>query len=213
MKILYEDNHVIVCFKPAGILSQKDSSNDLDILSMIKDYLIEKYNKPGDAYLGLVHRLDRNVSGVMVFAKTSKAAQRLNEDKFIKKYRALCMNEVTPKEGVFRDLISKNEKLKKAYFDKNGKEALLEYKVIGTKMFNNHLYSVVDINLLTGRFHQIRYQFSSRGFSLFGDAKYGNPDQTDGYVIGLTSYELSFHHPITKELLTFTYLDDTYLWK
>ena len=161
LDILYEDNHIIVVFKPAGILSQADKAGDVDMITIIKAYLKEKYNKPGNVYLGLVHRLDRPVSGIMVFAKTSKAASRLSEEirnnKMHKKYLAIIHGYLDVKEGTLVNRIEKLDNKKVLIDTPKGKEAVLNYKVIKEK---NNL-SLVDINLVTGRYHQIRLQFAS----------------------------------------------------
>ena len=200
LNILYEDNHIIVVFKPAGILSQADKTGDDDMLTLIKKYIKEKYNKPGNVYLGLVHRLDRQVSGIMVFAKTSKAASRLSKEirnnKMHKKYRAIIHGYLDKKEGT---LINRIEKLdnKKVLIDTPlGKEAILNYKVIKEK---NNL-SLVDIDLVTGRYHQIRIQFASINHSLLGDYLYNKMDTNN---LALVSYSLSFIHPTTKEKMNF----------
>ncbi len=202
LNVLYEDNHIIVVEKPINVPTCEDSSKDLDLLSIVKMYLKEKYNKPGNVYLGLVHRLDRPVGGVMVFAKTSKAASRLNEqiknDEFSKKYFAVIDGIVKEKEGKFEDYLLKDSKLNKVVVDKRGKYALLEYKVISEKEDK----TLVDITLHTGRSHQIRVQFSSRNYPLYGDQKY-NSKAKAGEQIALYSYFLSFKHPVSKEKLEF----------
>ena len=173
LNILYEDNHIIVVVKPAGILSQKAKPSDIDMLTLIKEYLKEKYNKPGNVYLGLVHRLDRPVSGIMVFAKTSKAAARLSkqitDNKMQKHYYAIVEGYLEEKSGTLKDKIEKLDNKKVLLNTPNGKDALLEYEVKKEK--DN--YSLVDIKLITGRYHQIRLQFSSRNHPLLGDALYG----------------------------------------
>ena len=200
LNVLYEDNHIIVVFKPAGILSQADKSKDVDMLTIIKSYLKEKYNKPGNVYLGLVHRLDRPVSGIMVFAKTSKAASRLSDEirnnKMHKKYLAIIHGYLDNKEGT---LVNRIEKLanKKVLIDTpKGKEAILNYKVIKEK---NNL-SLVDINLVTGRYHQIRIQFASINHPLYGDYLYNKKDTNK---LALVCYSLSFVHPTTRENMIF----------
>ena len=200
LDILYEDNHVIVVFKPAGILSQADKSGDVDMLTIIKSYLKEKYNKPGNVYLGLVHRLDRPVSGIMVFAKTSKAASRLSEEirnnKMHKKYLAIIHGYLDVKEGTLINRIEKLDNKKVLIDTPSGKEAILNYKVIKEK---NNL-SLVDIDLVTGRYHQIRIQFASINHSLLGDYLYNKMDTNN---LALVSYSLSFIHPTTKEKMNF----------
>ena len=210
--ILYEDNHLLVVVKNANIPVQKDDSNDIDLLTKLKEYLKVKYNKPGNVYLGLVHRLDRPVSGVMVFAKTSKAASRLSEQirtkKFEKKYYAIIDGKLKDTEGIFKDKLLKNNKTNTTIISDNGKEAILNYKVL--KIVNN--LSLVDINLVTGRSHQIRVQFSSRHYPLYGDQRY-NKNAQKGQQIALISYYLSFYHPISKEKMVFEIkYPDFYPW-
>lgn len=202
LEILYEDNHVIVCYKEAGILSQADNTGDIDMLTMIKDYLKKKYNKEGNVYLGLVHRLDRMTSGVMVFAKTSKAAMRLSADiqngQFFKEYMAVCEGNIENFDEVtLVDYLEKDEKLNKSFISKNGKESILSYKVVT----NKNSKSLVKIKLKTGRHHQIRVQMSNIGHPLYGDIKYGSPHKDD---LALQAYKLSFYQPVTRELLTFS---------
>lgn len=202
LEVLYEDNHIIVVFKPANVLSQGDATLDIDMLTIIKKYIKDKYKKPGNVYLGLVHRLDRPVSGVMVFAKTSKAAARLSSQiqkhEFSKHYLAVINGILPEKNGEFLDYLQKdNNGNTHVTTSDNGKKAILNYEVIEEK--GN--YSLVDVSLVTGRHHQIRVQFASRGYPLIGDNRYGKLESID---ICLCSYKLSFFHPITKEKLTFT---------
>ncbi len=208
MKIYYEDNHIIVVYKEKGILSQADGSDKPDMLTIIKEYIKEKYNKPGNVYLGLVHRLDINTSGVMVFAKTSKAAQRLNDQiknhEFSKKYIATVEGIITNKEYILlKSFIEKNEKERKAYIKKSGQEAILEYRLIKNYKINNQDVSDIEVNLKTGRFHQIRCQMSSIGHPLYGDFKYGSKNKIGENEFPLEAYSLSFVHPTTKEVLEF----------
>ena len=200
LNILYEDNHIIVVVKPYNVLSQGDSTGDISIMDMIKEYIKVKYNKPGNVYLGLVHRLDRPVGGIMVFARSSKAASRLckafNEHKIIKKYLAIVHGKVN-KSGELKDLIEKG-KDGKSFVSSNGKEAILDYELIEYNKEND--CSLVSISLKTGRHHQIRVQFSSRGHYLLGDQRYGVQDNKQ---ISLFSYYLSFTHPVTKEIMKF----------
>ena len=207
LKVLYEDNHIIVVEKPVNIPSQEDKTGDLDMLTMIKEYLKKKYNKPGEAYLGLVHRLDRPTGGVMVFAKTSKAASRLSEqirnNEIHKKYLAIVDGKMEKEKGHFEDYLYKNEKTNTSRIakpnEKNAKLASLDYEVI---KYNKEInMSVVKVDLQTGRHHQIRVQFASRGHSLSGDQKYGTRGR--GKQLALWAYSLSFTHPTTKEPLTF----------
>lgn len=202
IKVIYEDNHLLVVVKPINVPVQEDESEDLDFLTMLKDYIKKKYNKPGNVYLGLVHRLDRPVGGIMVFAKTSKCASRLSEQvrdhQMKKEYHAVVMNKV-PDNGTLVDKLLKDNDKNIVRIDKDGKEAILDYELVDYK--NN--MSLVKINLKTGRSHQIRVQFSSRNYPLYGDQKY-NSDSKVGEQIALYATSLSFFHPVTKELLTFT---------
>ncbi len=216
LKILYEDNHIIVVVKPAGIPVQQDKTSDLDMLTIIKAYLKEKYNKPGNVYLGLVHRLDRMVGGVMVFAKTSKAASRISEyirQKNVKKRYLAIVNgkmDVTGDVVELKDYLVKNERLNMSrVVDKSvkgSKESILEYKVIKNFKYNNKEYSLVDIDLHTGRHHQIRVQFANISHPLYGDIKYGNKINKVGQNLALFSYYLSFFHPTKDEYLEFKFL-------
>ena len=201
LKILFEDNHIIVVEKTPNIPSQSDKTGDIDMLTLVKQYIKEKYNKPGNVYLGLVHRLDRPVGGVMVFAKTSKAASRLSEEvrtnKIHKTYLAVVHGILDKKKDKIINKMSKNEKTHNSYIDeKNGKEAILEYKVI--KEEDN--LSLLKINLITGRHHQIRLQLSNINHPIYGDQRYGFQDKKQ---IMLYAYKLEFTHPVTKELMTF----------
>lgn len=209
LKILYEDNHLIVVEKKAGILSQADNTNDLDMLTIIKQYLKEKYQKPGNVYLGLVHRLDRMTGGVMVFAKTSKAASRLSEQirnqEFEKKYLAIIKNFTLKEKDTLIDSIVVDEKIGISQIDKNGKMAKLEYQVI--KKVED--LTIVDIKLYTGRHHQIRIQFGSRSNPLYGDVLYGNGPKVP---LSLYAYSLKFYHPVTKELLEFKNVPNHGVW-
>ena len=205
LNILYEDNHIIVVVKPINILSQSDITGDDDMLSIIKNYLKEKYQKPGNVYLGLVHRLDRVVGGVMVFAKTSKAASRLSDsirkNEFHKTYLAICHGKVK-KNDTFIDYLEKCDDFKTIVTDKNnGKLSELSYELIDYNEAKN--LSLVKVKLKTGRHHQIRVQFSSRNHPLIGDSRYGVDKEKN---IGLFAYQLSFIHPVKKEEMTFTYL-------
>ena len=207
LNVLYEDNHIIVVVKPVNILSQSDVTNDVDMLTIIKNYLKVKYHKPGNVYLGLVHRLDRVVGGVMVFAKTSKAASRLSnsirENNFHKIYLAICHGKVK-QEDSFIDYLKKEKDYSTVVTDKdNGKLSELSYKLID---YNKELdLSMVKVYLKTGRHHQIRVQFASRNHPLIGDSRYGNDNNKE---IGLFAYSLSFPHPVTKEILSFKYIPD-----
>ena len=210
LNVLYEDNHVIVVEKPVNIPSQADKTGDEDMLSIVKHYLKEKYQKPGEVYLGLIHRLDRPVGGVMVFAKTSKAAARLSEQvrtkQFEKQYLVVVDGKMEAEQGILEDYLLKNEKnnISKVVKEgtKNAKLASLDYEVL--KYAEDINLSVVKVNLHTGRHHQIRVQFASRGHSLYADQKYGTRGR--GKQIALWAYKLSFYHPVSKQKLTFQVL-------
>lgn len=207
MKVLYEDNHIIVVEKMPNVPSQADKTGDEDMLTIIKSYLKEKYNKPGNVYLGLVHRLDRPVGGVMVFAKTSKAASRLSEEirnkTFKKTYLAIVNGKMESESGEYVDYLWKVEKQNTSYVVKEGKKnsklAKLNYEVIAYNEKEN--VSLVKINLQTGRHHQIRVQFSSRMHALYGDSKYHGRGAGSG--ICLWAYKIKFVHPVKKEEIEF----------
>ena len=200
--ILYEDNHLLVVEKPINIPVQEDSSKDKDLLNMLKEYIKNKYSKPGNVYLGLVHRLDRPVGGIMVFAKTSKAAKRLSNDiqnnRFNKIYYAVVMNDIED-EGTLVDYLLKDTKRNIVKVDKSGKKSILNFKKLEYK--NN--MSLVEIRLETGRSHQIRVQFSNHNNPLYGDQKY-NKNAKVGEQLALFAGKLEFYHPVTKELLSFS---------
>lgn len=207
VKVIFEDNHIIVVEKPVNIPSQGDKTGDIDMLTLIKEYIKDKYNKPGNVYLGLIHRLDRPVGGVMVFAKTSKAAARLSEqvrEKIFKKtYLVVVNGKMETQTGTLEDYLLKNEKKNMSYVvkegTKNAKQAILDYKVM---KYNEEIdLSVLKINLHTGRHHQIRVQLSSRNHSIYGDQKYGG--RGHGKQIALWAYTLEILHPITKEKMVF----------
>lgn len=206
-KILFEDNHIIVVEKKPNIPSQGDKTEDQDMLTMVKQYLKEKYQKPGNVYLGLIHRLDRPVGGIMIFAKTSKAAARLSDQVrrkvFKKKYLAVVDGKLEIEEGSLEDYLYKEERnnISKVVSKnkKNAKWAKLDYKVLKYHEVKN--LSLLEINLHTGRHHQIRVQLSHLGHSIFGDQKYGTRGK--GKQIALWAYELSIEHPITKKEMTF----------
>lgn len=203
INIIYEDNHLLVVEKPVNVPVQEDSSKDIDMISLLKEYRKKKENKVGDAYIGLVHRLDRPVGGVMVFAKTSKAASRLSEqirkNKFHKTYLAVIQGNIED-EGTLEDYLIKDTKMNmsKVTTPDKGKYAKLEYKVIARK--DNMCLAL--INLITGRAHQIRVQFASRGYPLVGDSKYG--DNPSNINISLFAKKITFIHPITKEEISFS---------
>lgn len=199
--ILYEDNHLLVVSKPINVPVQSDISGDEDLLSILKKYLKDKYNKPGNVYLGLVHRLDRPVGGLMVFAKTSKAASRLSKEirdkMFNKVYYAVVLGNIKNSD-IFVDKLYKDRVRNISYVSDKGLVSKLSYEKIGYK----DGFSLVRINLETGRSHQIRVQFSSRGFPLYGDQKYNK--KAVKAPIALFAGKLEFVHPTTKEIMSFS---------
>ncbi len=201
INIIYEDNHLIVVEKPINIPTQEDNTKDKDLLTILKEYIKEKYNKPGNVYLGLVHRLDRPVGGIMVFARTSKAASRLSEQvrnkTFKKTYNAVVIGNIE-NTGKLKDYLLKDEKRNIVKVDGKGKEAILNFKKLN---FKDNM-SLVEINLETGRSHQIRVQMLHHGYPLFGDQKY-NKTAKVGEQIALFAKKIEFVHPTTNELLTF----------
>lgn len=212
LKVLYEDNQIIVVEKPANIPTQGDKTGDKDMLTIVKEYIKGKYNKPGNVYLGLVHRLDRPVGGVMVFARTSKAASRLSEQvrnkTFNKTYLAIVSGEMNPISGKLEDYLWKDEKTNTSYVvranKKNAKLARLQYETLG--FFENEDLSILKINLETGRHHQIRVQLSNKMHAIYGDVKYHGRSSND--FLYLWAYKLTIEHPVTKEKLTFTDLPE-----
>lgn len=207
INIIYEDNHLLVVEKPFDVLSQKDSTNDLDMVELLKKYLKDKYNKKGNVYLGLVHRLDRPVGGVMVFAKTSKAASRLSstirDNEFKKRYLVVVNGRIDKKSGTLLDYLLKDKKNNMVSVVRedtpNAKKALLKYCVL-QEMDG---LSLLMVELITGRAHQIRVQFSSRGNPLYGDMRYGGKLSKVGQRIALWAYEVEFIHPTKKEVMKF----------
>jgi 23S rRNA pseudouridine1911/1915/1917 synthase len=204
VEILYEDNHLVFAKKPFGIIVQKDETNDIDMLTIIKDYLKNKYNKPGNVYLGLLHRLDRPAGGLMVFAKTSKSAARLSEqfrDRTVNKsYFVVAQGILKQKEGFLQNHLVKNHQKNYVSVNENddsAKLAKLSYKVNDEKQG----LSLIDVKLHTGRFHQIRVQFANLGHPLYGDVKYGGKENKFFCGIALWSYSISISHPITKNIL------------
>ncbi|MCJ8332141.1 MAG: RNA pseudouridine synthase [Lentisphaeria bacterium] len=206
IETVYEDNHLLVVNKPVGLIVQADSNMDSDLLTILKDELKERHNKPGNVYLGLVHRLDRNVGGLMVFAKSSKAASRLSEAirerKFIKHYLAITQKVVPEPNGRLVSWIKKDSRTNKSkvrdHSYPGAKEAILEFEVLCALKGK----TVIRVELITGRPHQIRAQFAHIGHPLVGDIKYGGHKRTK-YKIALFSHKLEFAHPTTKETMKF----------
>ncbi len=196
---LYEDNHLLTLNKPAGVLSQADSTENLDVVTLAKAYLKEKYSKPGNVYVGLVHRLDRLTSGAMVLARTSKAASRLSqafrERSVTKKYLALVEGEMQG-NGTMEDyLTKKSERSHVTREEQSGKYASLKW----ASLWSNKVSTLVSVELITGRAHQIRCQFSDRGFPVLGDTRYGSSHSFgDHDQIALHCQSLSFKHPVQK---------------
>lgn len=202
LEIIYEDNHLLTVNKPPGVLSQEDYTGKPDVLSLCKQYLKQEYNKPGNVFLGLVHRLDKPVSGVMLLAKTSKAASRISQqirDQSVEKTYLAVVEGVTPKNGFFSHFLKKDNKLNRVSIVdgnvKGGKESRLTYQTIA----HNKNLSLVEIHLLTGRPHQIRVQFSVEGFPIWGDKKYGNSKTRQ---IALHAFKFKLQHPTLKKSKT-----------
>ena len=207
LKVIYEDNHLLVVIKPQNIPCQEDSTKDLDLLTMCKQYIKEKYNKQGNVYCGLVHRLDRPTGGVMVFAKTSKAASRLSqairEDEFEKKYLAVTVGKPTLNQDYLIHYLKKNPVDNVVSIvpqtTEGAKKAELKYSVLAS----NDKVSLLEVEIFTGRSHQIRVQLASIGNAIFGDVKYKG-DIAKGWNMALWAYKLSFKHPVSDKILNFT---------
>ncbi|WOS96941.1 RluA family pseudouridine synthase [Nosocomiicoccus massiliensis] len=206
LEILYEDNHVIAVTKPNNIPVQADDSNDKDMLTIVKEYIKEKYNKPGNVFLGLVHRLDRPVGGAIVFAKTSKGASRLSNEirkqTFERKYLTVIEGHLN-NSGTLEDYLVKNRKTNTSYVTskdtKDAKRAVLDYKTIGV----DEALSLLEVKLHTGRSHQIRVQLSNQNTPIFGDQRYNKLSKV-GEQIALWSSEIKFKHPTKDEIITVT---------
>lgn len=201
--ILFEDNHLIIVNKKSGTLVQGDKTGDKTLVTEVKEFLIEKYNKPGDAFLGVIHRLDRPTSGIIVLAKTSKALTRLNilfkERKITKKYLTVSEKNKVARSGRLQNWIIKNPKQNKSYIHSKqvagSKSAILEYRLI--KELKN--YFILEIILETGRHHQIRAQLSEIGLTIKGDLKYGSKRSNRDGSIDLHAHEIVFDHPVTNK--------------
>lgn len=203
---MYEDNHLLVAVKPQNILSQGDNTEDLDFLTMLKNYLKEKYQKPGEAYLGLVHRLDRPTGGVMVFAKTSKSASRLAEQlqngKFQKRYLAITESPVFPKMQKIENFLKKDPKTNLVKIcpmsEKDSKRAVTIYR----ELTANENHSLLEVEIETGRSHQIRVQLANLKFAIYGDNKYGATISKTNHL-ALWAYSLCFEHPTKRTTMKF----------
>lgn len=208
MKVLYEDNHIIVVNKAAGEIVQGDKTGDESLCDTMKQYLKEKYNKPGNVFIGLPHRLDRPVSGIVVLAKTSKALERLNEmfrtGKVKKIYWAISKEKPLNPEGELRGWILRNESRNKSFVYhkevKESKEAILNYRTIS----HSQNYTLIEVELKTGRHHQIRCQLSAMGCPIKGDLKYGAKRSNPDGSISLHARRVEFIHPVSKEVITIT---------
>lgn len=200
---LYEDNHIIVVSKRSGEIVQGDKTGDEPLSETVKQYIKEKYHKPGNVFLGVVHRLDRPVWGLVVFAKTSKALTRLNkmfkDGQVHKTYWAITKNAPPAEEGVLTDWLVRNERQNKSYAHPqevpNAKKAVLKYRVIA----HSDRYHLIEVNLLTGRHHQIRCQLANMGCAIKGDLKYGAPRSNPDGSISLLARRITFVHPVSKE--------------
>lgn len=217
LNVIYEDNHIIVVQKYENVLSQKDITNDIDMLTIVKGYIKQKYNKPNEVYLGLVHRLDRRVGGLMVFAKTSKAAARLSleirERNISKKYLAIVLGK-TKEYNYLEDYIIKEDKVSRIVDSEypNSQKAVLEYHTLQYFTFDDIDFSLIEVNLLTGRYNQIRSQLSCHSNPIINDFKYGYRGKNYNDQLGLWCYELSFKHPTKKEKMNFSLKPTTGIW-
>lgn len=218
MNVIYEDNHIILVNKASSEIVQGDKTGDIPLSETVKQYIKEKYHKPGNVFLGVTHRLDRPVSGLVLFARTSKALSRLNEmfkSKEIKKtYWAIVKNQPPALAGELVHWLVRNEKQNKSYaYDrevKDSKKAILDYKVIGR---SEHYY-LLEINLQTGRHHQIRCQLAKMGCPIKGDLKYGAQRSNPDGSICLHARRIEFVHPVSKEKMSFEApVPESALWK
>ena len=217
MKVVYEDNHIIIVDKCSGEIVQGDKTGDKPLSDTVKEYIKQKYNKPGNVFLGLVHRLDRPVSGLVVFAKTSKALSRLNDmfrtGDVHKTYWAIVKRRDIATEGTLTDWLTRNERQNKSYAHERevpgAKKAVLKYKV--RAVADN--YMLIEVTLLTGRHHQIRCQLSHMGCPIKGDLKYGAPRSNPDGSISLLSRRVEFVHPVSKEnIVAYADVPDDRLW-
>ena len=218
MEIVYEDNHLIIVYKHSGEIVQGDKTGDVPLSEDVKCYLKEKYQKPGNVFLGVVHRLDRPVAGLVVFAKTSKALTRLNkmfrDGEVHKTYWAITKNLPPQPESTLTDWLVRNEKQNKSYaYDHevpNSKKAILKYRLIGQ---SDH-YCLLEVNLMTGRHHQIRCQLAHMGCPIKGDLKYGAQRSNPDGSICLLAHHVEFVHPVSKQLISLdSPLPEDKLWQ
>ncbi len=206
MTVVYEDNHIIIVNKSSGEIVQGDKTGDKPLADIVKDYIKEKYQKPGNVFLGVVHRLDRPVSGLVVFARTSKALARLNEmfreGKVKKTYHAIVCSAPRQPEATLTDWLVRNEKQNKSYAyateKPNAKKAVLDYRQIAV----SERYFLLEVNLHTGRHHQIRCQLAHAGMCIKGDLKYGAPRSNPDGSISLHARSVAFEHPVTHEQIS-----------
>ena len=206
MNVVYEDNHIIIVNKQSGEIVQGDKTGDKPLSETVKEYIKEKYNKPGNVFLGVVHRLDRPVSGLVVFAKTSKALSRLNEmfrnGNVHKTYWAIVKKRDIPTQGTLTNWLVRNEKQNKSYaYDREvpgSKQSILKYQLRAT----TDNYMLLEVQLLTGRHHQIRCQLAHMGCPIKGDLKYGAPRSNPDGSISLMSHKVEFVHPVSKQAIT-----------
>ncbi|MBR6279655.1 MAG: RNA pseudouridine synthase [Bacteroidales bacterium] len=218
MQVIYEDNHIIIVSKTVNEIVQGDKTGDETLIDKVKKYIKEKYNKPGEVFLGLTHRLDRPTSGIVIFARTSKALARLNamfrDGEIHKTYWAITSNRPKEDEGTLEDFLKKNEKLNKSFIaketDKEAKKAILNYKIISV----SDRYYLWEINLLTGRHHQIRCQLANIGCPVKGDLKYGYPRSNPDGGLSLHARKVEFIHPVSKKEISVTAeVPNDKLWK
>lgn len=218
LKILYEDNHLIAVFKRPGDISQGDKTGDIPLGDILKEFIKIRDSKPGNVFMGTIHRIDRPTSGLLIYAKTSKGLEKMNQtfrDKDVQKtYWAIVEGKLSQKEGIIDNYLLKNEKQNKSYVvskDKNGaKQAKSKYKVLT----EGDRYTLVEVEIETGRHHQIRCHLSSLNHAIKGDVKYGARRSNKDLSIDLLAREISFMHPIKKEVVTITSpLPESSIWE